>query len=498
MLRCRSVPSILVYVEPERLPAAGTPWTIRRGELIPHELARPPDWALYIATVSNARVVLVGYLEELDVDHHELGLATRCFVDITPVIDRLGCERVDDFATWAATPIVLTKNDADLLRYRLGLPLDPIIPPLQPPAPEHQAPTGFINDETALRLLGLVFGDPASDAHRMVLADRLLELGDPRGELIALQLGRAQSGAPPTPRERELFARHGATWTQPLTDFLVDYRFRRGFLATTVVNDRVKLPAELERHSTWITVEDLETTSPALVLSSALPSLRRLATTCDVLVTLATQDRPLAIDTVVGVGVTIAHRTQGGRGLVAAIPRDAPPNIVGRRVQGGIELTIDSIQPLIETRVFEKVRAMSIAIGDVATNFLRTRLGARLQHIELFAAALETLDPAPWLEIYERNRPLSLGIRGTIDGWLAVIVRQRASITLQLGDPIVERAPNIQPLWQTLLGLGLGIDAFTLEHVGDDGIDLQPVLDQLRRGFRGGGKLVPKYVWRSP
>lgn len=77
-------------------------------------------------------------------------------------------------------------------------------------------------------------------------------------------------------------------------------------------------------------------------------------------------------------------------------------------------------------------------------------------------------------------------------------MRQRGSITLQLGDAMVARAPNIQPIMRAIAVLGHGLDAFTLEQVGDDGIDLQPVVDMLRATFRGGGKLVPKQHWRSP
>jgi len=474
------VPSVLVYTKPERIPAAAEPWTLRRGDVIAYELVRPPDWTLYIATVRDARVVIVGYAEELAVDHEELGVATRCDVDITPVIDRLGCERVESFASWAATPVVLTKNDADLLRYRLGLPLDPIIPPLQPPPPEpHQAPTGFIDDVTALRLLGLVYGDTTSDTHRMVLADRLLELGDPRGELIALQLARAKSGSEVTQRERELLARYGTIWTQPLGTYLKRYEFRRGFLASAVLDHRTDFPAELERQSMWTTVEDLETINASLIRSSALASLRRLATTCDVLARVAREQRPLGVETVVGVTTDVA----------------------GHRIQGGLELT--DIAPLIESHAFEKLRSMCISVLTPAHRrrayrLLRSGLGTRLQHVELFILDVQQEPIAPWFDLYERNRPLSFGVRSVLHGWVVVLVRQRSSLTLQLGDPMTASMPDVALLMPAITALAGGLDCVAVEAVGNDGLDLQPVVEQLRGTFRRSRLVPPRQRWRSP
>jgi uncharacterized protein (TIGR02996 family) len=81
-----------------------------------------------------------------------------------------------------------------------------------------------------------VFANPDDNDERAVVGDMLLERGDPRGELIALQL------APPN-RERvvranALLATHRDRWLGPLRDAVSRVRFRRGFLDACRVDGR--------------------------------------------------------------------------------------------------------------------------------------------------------------------------------------------------------------------------------------------------------------------
>lgn len=85
-------------------------------------------------------------------------------------------------------------------------------------------------------LFEAVYADPEDDAPRHVLADRLIEDGDPRGELIALQLARHAKGGKPSKREKELLADNGRAWLGEIAPILGDDGvFERGFLwqATT-------------------------------------------------------------------------------------------------------------------------------------------------------------------------------------------------------------------------------------------------------------------------
>jgi len=87
---------------------------------------------------------------------------------------------------------------------------------------------------TTQQLLDAVYSDPSSDTPRHVLADHLLEKGDERGEFIALQLARAQTGAPATKRELALLKKHEVRWIGPLDSFLskAGRVFSRGFLSS--------------------------------------------------------------------------------------------------------------------------------------------------------------------------------------------------------------------------------------------------------------------------
>ena len=94
-------------------------------------------------------------------------------------------------------------------------------------------------------LLAAVLADPQSDAPRLVLADWLMERGDPRGELISVQCDLAR-GAPREAelREREvaLLSAHGAQWMGPLGRDVLQVRFRRGFVESVEILDAQALP----------------------------------------------------------------------------------------------------------------------------------------------------------------------------------------------------------------------------------------------------------------
>jgi uncharacterized protein (TIGR02996 family) len=142
------------------------------------------------------------------------------------------------------------------------------------------APPTLPDDE----LLQAILDDPADDGKRAVYADRLLERGEPRGELIALQLVRRQRALTTAEmtRERVLMRKHAKVWLGELSE-LVDCKigqiyappmtrgtfgglvFERGFLAgctTTAfrINARAKIRRayeELAGHPLLATVERL-------------------------------------------------------------------------------------------------------------------------------------------------------------------------------------------------------------------------------------------------
>ena len=85
-----------------------------------------------------------------------------------------------------------------------------------------------------------ILDDPDDDAARLVYADWLDDRGDPRGELIRVQV-RLAAWEPDLDvrtqlqqREAELLATHAATWLGPLRSDCSHFEFRRGFARLTL------------------------------------------------------------------------------------------------------------------------------------------------------------------------------------------------------------------------------------------------------------------------
>lgn len=83
-------------------------------------------------------------------------------------------------------------------------------------------------------LLAAIFAAPDDDAVRLVYADALLERGDPRGELIQLQVARVTTplpwDAPASKRERGLLAKHEKAWLAPIRPYIRRWHWSRGFV----------------------------------------------------------------------------------------------------------------------------------------------------------------------------------------------------------------------------------------------------------------------------
>ncbi|MEP6865066.1 MAG: TIGR02996 domain-containing protein [Deltaproteobacteria bacterium] len=136
-----------------------------------------------------------------------------------------------------------------------------------------QAPVRSTNLDT---LLDAVYADLANDAPRAIYADALQDAGDPRGELITLQLT-----TPGTRREKQLLRDHERAWLGS-ADPLVQksgLAYRRGFIAAARLSDRALGARPTER--VWQTIEELDCSShwgePFARWLPTLRSLRRVA-----------------------------------------------------------------------------------------------------------------------------------------------------------------------------------------------------------------------------
>ncbi|HWU85793.1 MAG TPA: TIGR02996 domain-containing protein, partial [Kofleriaceae bacterium] len=108
-------------------------------------------------------------------------------------------------------------------------------------------------------LYARVAASPAELGPRLVLADALQLAGDPRGELIALQLAIAEGIADAKARSRAavLAKRHLAEWTAALPD-VVHAELERGFLSVVHTDARGDALDRSLALPEWATVERLE------------------------------------------------------------------------------------------------------------------------------------------------------------------------------------------------------------------------------------------------
>lgn len=107
-------------------------------------------------------------------------------------------------------------------------------------------------------LVSAIFERPGDDALRLVLADALLETGDPRGDLVAEQRRRQlKRVTTESKKERALLKAHRDEWLGPIAPAIKSESFRLGFVSSAAIkggkHDFKKLVAARE----WRTIERL-------------------------------------------------------------------------------------------------------------------------------------------------------------------------------------------------------------------------------------------------
>jgi uncharacterized protein (TIGR02996 family) len=135
---------------------------------------------------------------------------------------------------------------------------------------------------TLEELLAEVYAAPDDDGPRLVYADALLERGDPRGELVALQIARARGEVTEEARAREaeLLADKAqvAAWAQPLSSG-GECTFERGFPAEIALYRTAK---SILGEPAWATITAIRAIAqvPQTVAAQIceLPHLRSVAT----------------------------------------------------------------------------------------------------------------------------------------------------------------------------------------------------------------------------
>lgn len=137
----------------------------------------------------------------------------------------------------------------------------------------------------ARRLLEQIVATPDEDAPRLVFADLLSTRGDPRGELIVLQIAHAQKKLDTAGRARvrALLDAHASRWLAPVAAAIRPRRgdFIRGFLTRVrIVKSDLDTLRQVASSTHWWTVEDVDLHHPrhlAFLLHVRMPALRRVS-----------------------------------------------------------------------------------------------------------------------------------------------------------------------------------------------------------------------------
>lgn len=178
---------------------------------------------------------------------------------------------------------------------------------------------------TTRALFAEVYARPEDDAPRLVLADHLLELGDPRGEFLALQLAKGKPTPSARRKEKALLEKHRVAWLGPLAEVVNPYHhvFRRGFLAEVMVDFGGRTPPPADE---WATVERLRLRGVRLVavpalLGSPFRALREIeALDAGTLEAMVTQPEAYPRLTTLSVDGLSFEQSPGAREAVRRIP----------------------------------------------------------------------------------------------------------------------------------------------------------------------------------
>lgn len=291
-------------------------------------------------------------------------------------------------------------------------------------------------------LRAAVFASPASDAARREYAAHLHDLGDERGELIALQLGRVERGEPISDRERALVEKVGDACAQPLRWYFTSFEIRRGFVWKAQMERGVTVSETVRADPAWATIEDLATTDTNLLATAQLTSLKSARIDQRTFEQLGRSDGLISIDTLLPYPEPGSAPTRG----IALEPID------GVRwldvIDGGAFVT-------------HSLCVDGAKLAGRVPQFLHSRLVRRLSHLDAW------IDPATapaWREAFDTlELPLltlrfaTLGIEPVIgferrDGSHRLVVELRATVSAEIAADLAK----------LIITLGAGISELDL------------------------------------
>jgi len=246
-------------------------------------------------------------------------------------------------------------------------------------------------------LLAQVYAHPEDDEPRLVLADALQGQGDPRGELIALQLAAPASATDHEARLRRIDAlikACGADWLGDLAGIAYRAQFQRGFPARLELAKTFRIGIgdwnRLCEHPMLSTIEELVPGNApgapygSLVTSPAMTSLRRIEVfDRDTMTALSSTDAKLE-------HVACPRLKRGSGNYVAGLVRSVLPSCLRRPTITSIGIALGGFEALEASGLLE--RLTSVTLGDHQLDRILaswSRLPARCELVAKRTAGLE-------------------------------------------------------------------------------------------------------------
>ena len=237
------------------------------------------------------------------------------------------------------------------------------------------------SDDEGARLLAEVWADPDADAPRLVYADWLLQHGDPRGEVIVLQVQGNDER-----RARQLIKKYGRSMLGVLAPVVYQPTFERGFVSDCTVEIHSAKQRELLWHPAWATVTSVTAYDPAVLESPAMKSLRVVRSLfIEDLARLSAREQPFAIESL--------------EQLVLNLDEDEP-----------------HWRALYDMGAFENLRELGVSIddeGDADVSFerwkwlLQGKLGKRLNRLRVDMSGISEPDVPDWIRAFDTSRVLA-------------------------------------------------------------------------------------------
>lgn len=277
-----------------------------------------------------------------------------------------------------------------------------------------RAATGFSADLDDL--WAALVETPDDLALRSVIADRLQAIGEPRGELIALQL----AGAPGTARRiAKLLEAHADEWVGGLPGVDPESRvFERGFLTSVHVHLARQPIARSLDHREWATVEALsvvgDSTTDVAALVARMPLLRRFAGPPWAIEQLATTAAAQAIETLIvdddylpsakvfhGLRVVLARkRWSSSATSIGALAE------LGLHAAGYLEADLEIVPATLRATRNRRSMELRFSFSPISTSTipgwqLRIPAGHELAHLQYGGHPART-DVVPILEMLDR------------------------------------------------------------------------------------------------